>query len=230
MPDLARGEGVGLMIDLNGDVANVLPSFVPNLRVPYDFAIGIPAGQPASSSSSGDFLPCTVGKSGNELLNMANCFGVYDYQNTTAVNIARRFLRPTQLNGANWPVTIANPSVDANHPDLEFVIHQFSELRARAGVDSHARPWSMLVQVFTGSFLDAGIGEDYVPSQTDYVTATFASLGGSGISCTPPTPFTSHNNIYYYYFYYYNYSCYFFFDNHYFCYVFTCLAHIFHGK
>lgn len=107
LPDLARGEGIALVVDFDLNVADVLPSFVPNLLVPFDFVIGVPAGQPAEAVENAgpdqvSVLPCSRGKTGNERLNMANCFGVYKYQDTTAVALARRFLRPAQIDGGDW--------------------------------------------------------------------------------------------------------------------------------
>jgi len=184
LPDLARGEGIALVLDFDLNVADVLPSFVPNLLVPFDFVIGVPAGQPAEAvaGATGDqvsTLPCTRGQTQNNLLNMANCLGVYEYQDTTAVNIARRFLRPAQIDGMNWPVRNANPNPSPARPDLEWVIGRITDLRARKGAAftrSNREPWTVLMQAFAGSFLDAGIGEDYLPSQTDFIEISFPCL------------------------------------------------------
>jgi hypothetical protein len=184
LPDLARGEGFAIVLDFDLNVADVLPSFLPDLLVPFDFVIGVPAGQPADAVDNPQpgqvgTLPCTRGKLENDLLNMPECFGVYDYQSTTAVNIARRFLQPTQIDGGNWPTRNANVRPNAQRPDLEWVIGRIIDLRARKGAafnKSNREPWNVLLQAFAGSFLDAGIGEDYLPSQTDFIEVTFPCL------------------------------------------------------
>ena len=193
LPGLAQGEGIALVLDFDLNVADVLPSFLPNLLVPFDFVIGVPAGQPADSAANPmpgqvAYLPCSRGKTGNQVLNQANCFGVYDYQDTTAVNIAQRFLGPATLaaTGEQWVVGGANPLVrDINpnpslaRPDIEWVIEKVTELRELKGATftrSNKEPWTVLMQAFAGSFLDAGVGEDYLPSQTDYIEISFPCL------------------------------------------------------
>ena len=187
LPDLARGEGIAIVLDFNQDVADFLPSFVQDLLVPFDFVIGIPAGQPAEAvaNPTGNqipFLPCTIGKTGDELFNMKNCFGLYDYQLTTAVNIARRFLKPhtNPDTGAVWPVVNANPNPSKAQPDLEWKIKDISVLKEQIGAgfvnNQRKGPWEILIQAFAGSFLDAGVGEDYLPSQTNYELVSFQCL------------------------------------------------------
>jgi hypothetical protein len=184
LPDLARGEGFAIVLDFDLNVADVLPSFQPTVLAPFDFVIGVPAGQPADAVEVAmpgqvEVLPCTKGKADNDLLNMANCFGVYEYQNTVAVNIARRFLREAIIDGAKWPTRNSNPTPVPARPDLEWTIGRIIDLRARKGAAfnrSNREPWNVLMQAFSGSFLDAGIGEDYLPSQTDYVEVSFPCL------------------------------------------------------
>jgi hypothetical protein len=184
LPDLARGEGFAIVLDFDLNVADVLPSFQPTVLAPFDFVIGVPAGQPADAVEVAmpgqvEVLPCSKGRLDNDLLNMANCFGVYEYQNTVAVNIARRFLREAIIDGAKWPTRNGNPNPVPARPDLEWTIGRIIDLRARKGAAfnrSNREPWNVLMQAFSGSFLDAGVGEDYLPSQTDFVEVSFPCL------------------------------------------------------
>jgi hypothetical protein len=192
LPNLAGTESFVIAIDLNLDVADVLPSFVPNLIVPFDYIIGVPGGQPADAEANPmpgsmevPFIPCSVGATGNDLFGMRLCFGLYNYQLTAAVPLARRMLSPaTDSNGTVWPTNNYNPTnaldwPTQSQPDLEWAIGQVANLRATKGAGftrSNKEPWSLLIQAFSGSFQDAGIGEDYVPSQTDYDDIQFPCL------------------------------------------------------
>jgi hypothetical protein len=204
LPNLAQSESFVIALDLNLDVADVLPSFVPNIIVPFDYIVGVPGGQPANaelnapassvtSNGGGNFmgsdvvpyLQCSVGQADDNLLGMQQCFGLYDYQLTAAVPLARRCLTPaTQSNGSVWPATNYNPSnvqdwPTAAQPNLEWTIGEISALRASKGAGftrSNKEPWSLLIQAFSGSFQDAGIGEDYIPSETDYLNVQFPCL------------------------------------------------------
>jgi len=191
MPNLAQTESFVISIDLNLDVADVLPSFTPGLIVPFDYIIGVPGGQPATAQVNpgpGEvpYLPCTQqGQSGDDLFGMQQCFGLYNYQLTASVPLARRMLSvATQSNGSAWPATNFNPGNALNwpvaaQPNLEWTIGNIIALRATKGAGftrSNKEPWSLLIQAFSGSFQDAGIGEDYIPSQNDYLNVQFPCL------------------------------------------------------
>jgi len=195
LPNLAQSESFVISLDLNLDVADVLPSFVPNLIVPFDYIIGIPGGQPANAEANPGpnevpYLACSIGSNGAQLtgsalLGMQQCFGLYNYQLTAAVPLARRTVSLATLpNGTAWPTANYNPSNVANwpvasQPNLEWMVGQISALRASKGAGftrSNKEPWSLLIQAFSGSFQDAGIGEDYIPSQNDYLNVQFPCL------------------------------------------------------
>jgi len=190
LPNLAQTESFAIAIDLNLDVADVLPSFVPGIIVPFDFIIGVPGGQPANAElnpgpNEVPFLPCSLEHSGNNLLGMQECFGIYRYQLTASVPLARRFLAPLQQsNGTQWPAFNYNPSntfdwPTSAQPHLEWAIGEIANLRASVGAGftrSNKEPWSLLVQAFSGSLQDAGFGEDYIPSQVDYLNIQFPCL------------------------------------------------------
>jgi len=192
LPNLAQSESFVIAIDLNLDVADVLPSFVPNIIVPFDYIIGVPGGQPADAeanpvagTSDVPFLACTTGMVNNTLFGMQQCFGLYNYQLTAAVPLARRLVSPaTFSNGTVWPTSNYNPNniadwPTATQPNLEWSIGEVAALRASKGAGftrSNKEPWSLLIQAFSGSFQDAGIGEDYIPSETDYLNVQFPCL------------------------------------------------------
>jgi hypothetical protein len=180
LPNLADTESFTTAIDLNLDVADVLPSYDVEAIVPFDFIIGVPAGQPAPPA----VLACSIDKvNTDDLFNFENCFGIYNYQLTAEVSLARRYesLLMTS-NGTAWPVYNYNPNdvfdwPTPTQPNLEWTIGDVSTLRASKGVgfvQSNREPWEMLVQVYAGSSLDAGIGDDYVPSQFDYAQVLFS--------------------------------------------------------
>jgi len=190
LSNLAQTESFAIAIDLNLDVADVLPSFVPGIIVPFDYIIGIPGGQPANAQANPGpndvpFLPCSVGKTGNDLFGMQQCFGLYDYQLTASVPLSRRMVSLLkQADGSTWPTTNYNPSNVLNwptsaQPHLEWTIANIANLRASKGAGftrSNKEPWSLLIQAFSGSVQDAGFGEDYLPSQVDYLNVQFPCL------------------------------------------------------
>jgi hypothetical protein len=180
--DVASAEGVALALDFDLDVGDVLPTFLPNLLVPWDVIIGVPAGQPAGAVH--DPLPGQVGElsctAADASLSQRGCLGAYNYQNTVGVAFVRRFLSPlTTDDGEQWLVGTTsslfvdyNPSITADRPDWEWGLKRFSAIRRQFVATTPFR-WSMLMQAFAGSFTDAGIGEDYVPSSTDFAEVPF---------------------------------------------------------
>jgi hypothetical protein len=162
--DLSGGEGVGIFMSFDYAVADVLPTFqdAADLLVPWNVVLGVPGGQPRS----GPPLPCTAN---NATMNSTNCFGLYTYDNTIAVPMLRRFQAPFYGTVGGWNVFNANPTPSAGNPDIEYVITNVSQLQSEFGAAAPPfAPWTVLVQIVSGSSDDGGIGDDFLPSATDY--------------------------------------------------------------
>jgi hypothetical protein len=195
LPDLARGEAVAIALDFNLDAAGVIAGGAAS--GPFDFVLGVPGGEPANAEAAPapggvSTLACARGQVNNDLYNMARCAGIYEYQDTSAVPLGRRFLRPLELNGQPWPFVNHNPTPSQAQPDLEFTVGQLTQLRSRGLSPANADgSWRFDLQAFAGSFLDAGIGEDYFPSNSDVRRVEFPCsirdacdvCGGSGNTC-----------------------------------------------
>lgn len=168
-PDLSQEESVAMALDFDLDVAGVLPSILPNPQVPWDAVLGVPGQQPLGEPP----LPCTVGVTNpDEELSMAHCFGLYEHHHASSQLLSGRFLR--ELAAAPAFVENRNPVPSPSRPDLEFTIGNVRALRALSGasVDPGAA-WSLFFQLFMGSSIDAGVGEDFLPQQNDYVEVSF---------------------------------------------------------
>lgn len=183
-PDLASGESFAIALDFAMRPDDNTTSHV------FDVIVGVPSGQPVGMYE----LPCSRGFTGDQLLTMARCAGVYDYQATDAAAFSRRFLKETILDNATWPFANAIANTSAEAPDLEWTIRNITALRNRFSTNSTSTSWSFKLRAFGGSFEDAGIGEDYVPGG-QAVTTVELSIGESKTTTTVLPASTTSSNI-----------------------------------
>jgi len=118
----------------------------------FDVVAGVPGGDPP-----GGTLGCPN-------FDLNDCFGVYNYVNDTP---AVSFLSLT----GNTSNLFALPSSDI--PDIEFNIENWNTLAGWDNVEANTcQTFEFDVQIFSGSFQDAVIGEDFIPSQTSTLTVS----------------------------------------------------------
>lgn len=143
-PDFAMSESFVVQIDLDQDGSN-------------DLVAGVPAGNPP-----GGTLGCVN-------FDIEDCFGLYNYfDGGMFSNPGSSF--DSLIDGTN--TLFASPSGSA--PDIEFTI-DWSNISEETGDGigtNECVTFSFDVRIFSGSFQDAGIGEDYVPTQLDLTTVS----------------------------------------------------------
>ncbi len=125
-----------------------------------------------------DYIPLS-GEAGYEVIVGVDVFN--DITTFGAYNFTGSPVYPSYGFGAPLPnatTLYANPSAAA--PDIEFSIADFSTLPDAAGFVIPGESFSFQVMLFGGSFQDAGIGEDYIPSYLDAVTVTIPGLSALG--------------------------------------------------
>ncbi len=142
LPDMARTETLAIQMDLNLDGI-------------FDVIAGVPTGDPIGGS-----LGCPN-------FDLNDCFGVYNYLDTSSVSVGSRFLSLTDFDSNLF----ALPSSDV--PDIEFNIENWDELAGWDDIEPNTcQTFEFDIQIFSGSFEDAGIGEDFIPSQQSATTVS----------------------------------------------------------
>jgi serine/threonine protein kinase len=180
IPRMGNSEGLAIAIDFDLNVADVLPSFNPSISVPWDFIVGVPAG------STGTSLTCNNGAVNDAQRWTFSCFDLYNAKGSNG-GVRQDF-------GTVVPneVTLHSEPSGAE-PAIQFTLHNVSAHRLSRGMDwdvDKNEPWTFLMQVYFGSFNDAGIGEESIPSQQSYVEVTIpCSLCTPGPTPAPTTPF-----------------------------------------
>jgi hypothetical protein len=182
--DFASTEAVAILLDFGNATAG--PDGV------FDFIIGYPGG---------GTLSCAVG--GRAPFAASDCFGLYNVSQFPGTNLGLAFVEPT---AAKHATADHNPRPSLSRPDLEWTIEDLTALLAKANirqVDSRGLcSWELAFRAYSGSFMDAGIGEDSVPNTAISVRVKFGdsrTANASASFCTgfatpspsatlPPTP------------------------------------------
>jgi hypothetical protein len=150
------------MIDMDGNL-------------PFDYIIGVPSGDPLT----GPKLGCPLFDT--------SCFGLYIYDNMPSAAPGFRF--KSKLLPEMYTDNSRNPTSNSA-PDLEWTIRKFSSLKPFPDPD-RLNPFSIYAQAFAGSLVDAGIGEDFLPTSTSPTRIEFPCnrfdvcgiCNGDGVSC-----------------------------------------------
>merc|ERR1711991_1219264 len=193
-PGFAQSESMLIALDLGGGAGGAPDGLL-------DFIVGYPAGEAFDSEPFP--APCS-----NVLLD-TECFGLYLYSGSSYAQPQYRFKWQTGNNvlGAS-PRSNArdnNPSTDTTRPHLEWTIVGFNALRARAGYPqvSNTIFWSFNMLVFTGSFDDDGVGEDFLPAnavtRVEFPCLIFDECdvcGGDGSTCLDCANVPNGPNVY----------------------------------
>jgi len=118
----------------------------------FDIVAGVPGGDPA-----GGMLGCPN-------FDLNDCFGVYNYVSALP---AFSFLSLT----GNASSLSSLPSPDT--PDIEFRIDGWNTLAGWDNVPPDTcQIYEFDIQIYSGSFLDGGIGEDAIPNQDNALTVS----------------------------------------------------------
>jgi len=131
----------------------------------FDFIAGVPGGDPDVGEGPGcsDF-------------DYDDCFAVFEAAGADPGSLAFRF--------GPWLAPVSpGPRPSAAAPDFEFAIPRWRSLLASQGVYDPCQAPSVEVRVFSGSFSDAGIGEDRLPDGS--ATLTLDVLPPGFESCDP---------------------------------------------
>ncbi len=142
IPFMGLSESLAVHIDLDQDGI-------------FEFIAGVPAGDPPNGS-----LGC-------ENFDLNDCFGLYNDSNNNSSSGGNSFESLiTPLDNS-----FALPSSDL--PDIEFKIGDWQNLSGWDAVEPDScETFSFDVRMFSGSFQDAGIGEDFIPNQIQISTVT----------------------------------------------------------
>ncbi len=145
LPNLANSESIAVAIDLDQDGI-------------FDMIAGVPGGD----SDGGDPLGCPN-------FDVNDCFGLYNYFHDVFVNqLSFRFESLIE-----HPITNQNPTVTAERPDFEFTIDDWNLLSDWGVVEpSTCEIFSFDVGLFSGSFQDDGVGEDFMPNDSNSATVS----------------------------------------------------------
>jgi hypothetical protein len=176
-PHWQASEYAVIALDTDGDVFDVLPSFVPGLPVPWDILIGIPAVTTVGGATSGTASPCVPRDAP-----VPTCLGVYSYNQSDAaarVSLGQRAAAPVFLDDGvtPWPIESLVDEADRQGHDQAWVVYTASALLARFSGYSYplppGAPLSLYLQAGMGSAADAGIGDDWIPGFHTFVSADF---------------------------------------------------------
>lgn len=142
IPDMGLSESLAIQIDLNQDGI-------------FEFIAGVPAGDPPNGS-----LGC-------ENFDLNDCFGLFNDSNNNSSSVGNSFESLiTPLDNS-----FALPSSDL--PDIEFKIGDWQNLSGWDAIEPDScETFSFDVRMYSGSFQDAGIGEDFIPSQIQISTVS----------------------------------------------------------
>jgi len=137
-----------------------LESFAIQMDLDQDGIFEVIAGVPAGDPPGGGMLGCAN-------FDLLDCFGLYNDSNNTPIEPPFRFESLiTPLDN-----TFALPSADL--PDIEFKIGDWQTISGWDAVAPNScEIFAFDIRMFSGSFADAGIGEDFVPSQNEINTVS----------------------------------------------------------
>ena len=86
------------------------------------------------------------------------------------------------------PITNQNPTVTAERPDFEFTIDDWNLLSDWGVVEpSTCEIFSFDVGLFSGSFQDDGVGEDFMPNDSNSATVSLEVCAGPISAIIPST-------------------------------------------
>ncbi|GJM16682.1 MAG: hypothetical protein DHS20C13_20090 [Thermodesulfobacteriota bacterium] len=142
LPDMAQSETLAIEMDLDQDGV-------------FELIAGVPAGNPV-----GGTLDC-------QDFDLNDCIGLYNHSNTDSVSSGLKF--ESLIDPINS--LFALPSIDT--PDIEFSIDNWQNVTGWDMLEPNScETFSFDVRIFSGSFVDAGIGEDFMPNQLDTSTVS----------------------------------------------------------
>lgn len=137
IPEMGGTESLAVEIDIDRDGI-------------FEFISGVPGGNPA-----GGDLGCPH-------FDLNDCFGIYNHSNNAAVSSSTNF--ESLIDPLDTLFSL--PSSDT--PDIEYSIPDWQNLSGWDMPEANTcETFSIDVRIYTGSFEDAGIGEDFVPTQTN---------------------------------------------------------------